>query len=250
MRHQIGKDSIIFIVLPENWLLGLSIAIIFAIASYLSKKIDFLGAITGGVISFCLFLGSQWLGLLTLILLFILVAIVTQWKIKEKQRLGLEQSNKGRRSSINVLSNGSTAGLCGFFAWIFPDYQSLFELMMLASIASAASDTFSSELGNVYGRRYINILSLERDQRGKDGVISLEGSLAGLVGSCMVAIIYIAFQGWSVFIIYIIVCGMIGNLIDSLLGASLQQNGVLDNHQVNLISTFSSSLWMALLLML
>ena len=56
--------------LPENWLLGLAVTLVFSIGSYLSKKIDGLGALTGGIITFCMFLGSQWLGVLTLTLFF------------------------------------------------------------------------------------------------------------------------------------------------------------------------------------
>ena len=54
--------------LPEQWIVGLIVTIVFTVGSYLSKKIDLLGALVGGLITFCMFLGSQWLGILSLTL--------------------------------------------------------------------------------------------------------------------------------------------------------------------------------------
>jgi uncharacterized protein (TIGR00297 family) len=236
--------------LPENWIIGLVITIVFSIGSYLSKKIDLLGALTGGVITFCMFLNSQWLGILALTLFFGLGTFVSHWKVEQKRKINVEQENKGKRTIVNAVSNGGFAGLCGFLGWFLPEYQLTFELMMIASIASAMSDTFSSELGNVYGRRYINILTFKSDIRGKDGVISLEGTIAGLVGAAILAILFVVFRGNYLFALLIILCGMIGNFSDSILGATLQQKDLLDNHQVNLVSTIISGLIMFLIVII
>ena len=139
------------------------------------------------------------------------------------------------------------AGICGFLAWYFPEHQLMFEVMMVTSIASATSDTFSSELGNVYGRRYFNILTFRGDQRGKDGVISLEGTLAGLMGASLIGLTYLIFRGGSFWVISIVVGGMVGNFMDSFLGATAQQKGLLNNHQVNLASTVLSGLFILLI---
>ena len=234
-------------LLPENWLMGLAVTLIFSLGSYFSKKIDGLGAIAGGVITFCMFLGSQWLGILTLTLFFGLGTFVSQWKVQKKRELGVAQEKGGQRTIVNALSNGGMAGFCGFLAWYFPNEHLMFELMMVTSVAAATSDTFSSELGNIYGSRYFNILTFKTDRRGKDGVISLEGTLAGLVGAFLIAINYAFFEGWSTYVIWIIAGGMLGNFMDSLLGATLQQRGWLDNHQVNLVNTIASGLLMFLL---
>lgn len=232
---------------PDDWLMGLAVTLIFTIGSYFSKKIDGLGAFTGGLITFCMFLGSQWLGVLTLTLFFGFGTFVSQWKYQKKRELGLAQEKGGQRTIVNAISNGGMAGICGFLAWYFPEHQLMFEVMMVTSIASATSDTFSSELGNVYGRRYFNILTFRGDQRGKDGVISLEGTLAGLMGASLIGLTYLIFRGGSFWVISIVVGGMVGNFMDSFLGATAQQKGLLNNHQVNLASTVLSGLFILLI---
>jgi uncharacterized protein (TIGR00297 family) len=235
--------------LPEQWIVGLIVTIVFTVGSYLSKKIDLLGALVGGLITFCMFLGSQWLGILSLTLFFGLGTFVSHWKIEQKRRISVEQENKGKRTIVNAVSNGGFAGLCGFLGWFLPEYQLVFELMMIASITGAMSDTFSSELGNVYGRRYINILTLQSDVRGKDGVISLEGTIAGLFGAVIIAIVFVLFrENTGNTFLLIVICGMLGNFSDSILGATLQQKSILDNHQVNLASTIISGLIMFVLI--
>lgn len=223
--------------LPENWMVGLLASALLTIGSLLTKKIDLWGALAGGCITFAMFLGSGWLGIVTLTAFFTLGTMVSQWKKKEKKSLDLAQENEGRRTIVNAVANGGVAGLAGLWAWIFIEDQLFFEVVMMASIASACSDTFSSELGNVYGKRYISILTFQSDKRGLDGVISIEGLMAGVVGSSMIALIYLFFRPYSDVFWIILVGGIIGNLSDSILGATVQRKDWLDNHQVNFLST-------------
>lgn len=224
-------------LLPEDWILGLLASIFLTIGSLLTKKIDLKGAIAGGCITFFMFLGSGWLGIVTLTAFFVLGTMVSQWKKQEKKHLTLAQENEGKRTIVNAIANGGVAGLSGLWAWIFVEEQLFFEIVMMASIASACSDTFSSELGNVYGKRYINILTFRSDKRGLDGVISLEGLMAGVVGSSIIALIYLLFRPYDNIFWIILIGGMIGNLSDSILGATVQRKNWLDNHQVNFFST-------------
>ena len=109
--------------------------------------------------------------------------------------------------------------------------------MMAAAFSSATADTLSSELGSLYGRKFYNILSFKKDTRGLDGVISVEGTLFGVIGSMLIAVVYSAGFGWGENFFLIIIAGTIGNLADSLLGALWERKRLLHNDVVNFLNT-------------
>lgn len=122
-------------------------------------------------------------------------------------------------------------------AWQFPQKAVVFNLIIAGSLSAATADTLSSELGNIYGRRYYNILSFKKDQRGLNGVISLEGTLCGVAGSILTGIVYAVGFGWGQSFFWIVIAGTIGNLADSVLGATLERRGYLNNNAVNFLNT-------------
>ena len=114
--------------------------------------------------------------------------------------------------------------------------------MIIASFATACSDTFSSEFGIVYGKKIVNIINFQSVNRGTDGGISLQGLFFGLFGSMIISTSMFIFYYDYQTVIMITLFGLIGNLIDSILGATLQRRGKLNNHQVNLFATLSGAL--------
>jgi uncharacterized protein (TIGR00297 family) len=199
-------------------------------------------AATGGALGLLIYLGSGFRGLALLALFFGLGTAASSWRVADKRRLGLSEENKGRRTAGQVVANAGVAGLLGLLAWQFPPAAPLGRLMLAGSFAAAAADTLASELGNVYGRRYYNILTLRPDARGLNGVVSLEGTLLGLAGSGVLAAAYCLGFGWSVAFGGLLVAGTAGNLADSVLGATLERRGWLDNNAVNFINTLTGAL--------
>lgn len=230
------------IFLPVNIFSGLFCIGLFVVLSYLSEKIDLPGSIAGGFIAMGIFLGGGFMLLGLLLVFFVLGSLVSHWKKFEKQKLGLAQEDDGRRSVIHAVSNGGIAGICGLLAWLLPSHQDILVAMTAGSLAAATSDTLSSELGNVYGKRFFNILTLKTDTRGKDGVISLEGSLAGLTGSLVIALLFYVTHEYSWDACWVFTGGILGNITDSLLGAGPQKKGWLNNHQVNIGCTLTGAL--------
>jgi uncharacterized protein (TIGR00297 family) len=221
-------------------MIPLIIVTIFAIISIYLKKVTISGGIAGAVVTF-LILHNSWVNFLLFGLFFVLGSFATKWKFEQKQRLGLSQENEGLRSWIHALANGGTPAIFSLLAIYFTDNQ-YFTFAATAAIASALSDTLSSELGNIYGRNYVDILSFKKGKRGDDGVISLEGTVFGFFGSLLIATIFgVLTQNYSI-ILLITVAGFLGNISDSYLGATIQRKGYIDNHLVNLINTFIAAI--------
>lgn len=205
------------------------------------------GAVAGGGIAIGIFAGCGWLGVALLAVFFVSGSVATRWRRGQKEDLGVAQEAGGQRSAVNALSNGAVAGGLGVLSWWLGSPSPWAYPMLMAALASATSDTLSSELGNLYGRRYWDMRSLSPGRRGADGVISLEGTLFGLLGSLLIALPAGLWAGEARAVWAIGAAGLLGNFSDTLLGASLQRNGWLSNHSTNFWSTLLAAVYAWLL---
>lgn len=211
-------------------------------------KLNTIAALTGGLLGLLIFSGAGFTGIAMIGAFFMLGTYATAWKVNAKEKTGLAEANKGKRTAGQVLANAGVAAILGGMAWLYPLHTKVFQVMMSASLAAATADTLSSELGNVYGRKYVNILTFKKDKRGLNGVISREGTLCGIAGSAVVALIYAAGFGWNKTFIWIILAGTAGNLADSILGATLERKNYIGNNVVNFFNTLIAAL-VAMMLM-
>ena len=207
-------------------------------ASIFTRKLTIGGALTGSLIAILVFSGSGYIGVSMLAAFFILGTVVTIWKRNEKVLIKVQHDQSVRRDAGQVLANGGITGLMGALSYLLRGEAPLYNLMMAASLSSAMADTLSSELGMVYGKRFYNIISWKKDSKGLDGVISLEGTLIGVIGSVIIALIYAIGIGLDSRFCIIILAGTIGNLSDSVLGALFERKHLLTNNGVNFLNTF------------
>ena len=96
----------------------------------------------------------------------------------------------------------------------------------------------------IYGRRFFNIITLKKEAKGLDGVISFEGLLIGIIGSAVIAAIYLRGDMFNLTFVWIICAGTIGNLADSFLGVLLERKKFIGNDMVNLLNTLVAALVM------
>jgi uncharacterized protein (TIGR00297 family) len=215
-----------------------------------ARKLTTAAAITGGLTGLLVFLGAGFTGIAQMGTFFLLGTTASSVGLAYKVRLGLAEANKGRRHAGQVLANAGAPALLGLLSLLLPRTDTLFPFLIACAFASACADTLSSELGNLYGRRFYNILTFKRESRGPDGVVSLEGTLCGAGGSALIAGIYALGYGGNVDMLWIIIAGTAGNLTDSVLGATLERKAVLGNDAVNFLNTAAGVLagwllWMA-----
>jgi uncharacterized protein (TIGR00297 family) len=170
----------------------------------------------------------------------------------QKERLGTAEPRQGR-TAAQVAANlgvGAIASSQLVQGWLTGKQvftpRSLAPMPLfavaLAALAEAAADTVSSEFGQVFGGRPRMITTLESAEPGIDGAVSLMGTLAGVVAAGIVAVAgTLALNGDRAMFAVSCAGGVFGLLFDSLLGATLERRGWLNNDMVNFLSTASAA---------
>lgn len=203
------------------------------------KKLTPAAAIAATGIGILIFTASGIKGILMLLSFFGIGVWATAHK---KQIKNKHQSAAGESTGRNVgqvFANGGVAALTGLLMLVNPAHHDLYLLMMAASLASALADTLSSELGMVYGRSYVNVLTFKKETNGLDGVISLEGTIIGAFGALIIGILH---GGPIISVLIITIAGILGNFCDSILGATLERKHWIGNNMVNFLNTLIAAL--------
>src|SRR5206468_10192232 len=121
---------------------------------------------------------------------FIIGSGTTALGYRRKAKEGLAQEKGGRRGAAHAFANVGVAAICAIACWRGLGLVPLF--MGVAALATAAADTAGSEIGQLLGRRAFLPLTFRRVERGTEGAVSLEGTLAGLIASLLVAVAGVA----------------------------------------------------------
>jgi uncharacterized protein (TIGR00297 family) len=228
---------------PTRTALGISLAL--ALLVFLARAATPLAAVTGGVITAVLTLGmSPWYhsALPALLALFVLTFAATRFGRGKKQQLGVAEDERGRNAA-QVAANLGVAGLGAAVGLTHPPPDTLYAVVVVAALAEATADTLASELGEVLGGLPVLVTTLRRVTPGTDGAISLTGTVAGTSGAILVVLVAVSTLGLRLGDALAAGLGAVGGLfVDSLLGATAERLGWLNNDAVNFLSTLAASL--------
>lgn len=228
--------------LSNPWLIGTTInTVLLAIALIAPKKLLTLGGLANAWLLGVIIWGTLGLpGYLVVMFYFLVGSVVTKVGIAQKEAEGIAEKRSGARGPENVWGSALIGALCALAIVWLPDYQPLLLLGYVASLSTKLSDTTASEIGKAYGKTTFLITTLKPVPRGTEGAVSLEGTLAGILGSVAIALV-----AWGVGlinlteIIYCVIAAFIATTIESLIGATLQSRLTwLSNELVNVINTF------------
>jgi len=186
-----------------------------------------------------------WQGYLVILFYFLVGSVVTRIGMAQKEAAGIAEKRSGARGPENVWGSALTGTLCALAAYLLatavPNSPWIAWLLLgyVASLSTKLSDTCASEVGKAYGKHTFLITTLKPVPPGTEGAVSLEGTLAGIVGSVAIALV-----GWTVGLIpaiHLLTCAIaafIATNLESLIGATLQDRyRWLTNELVNIINT-------------
>ena len=183
-----------------------------------------------------------------LLAMFILTFLATRVGKAKKERIGTGEGKRGRTASQVAANIGLAAIVSIPFFWnVFravPD-PSILMLFAVTALAEAAADTVSSEIGQVFGGTPRMILTFKQVAPGTDGGITFKGTLAGVVAAAFVSAVGMGLAGMRGTALLALISGLtlaaaFGLIVDSILGATLERAGWLNNDAVNFLSTVSA----------
>jgi uncharacterized protein (TIGR00297 family) len=202
-------------------------------------------AVFGSII--VVFVGFAFLALL---ILFVIASVLaTRYHISEKKRRKVQEGKAGERGISNVVAHIIIPTGLALAAGASPPLLSLPTTAVLyaAALAFGASDTFGSELGVLAGHAR-SILTARPVEPGTNGGVSAAGELwaafgagtTGLLGYGLYRLFGTATPPGAVLVVVVTVAGFLGCQIDSVLGETLENRGILTKHSTNFLGMLSS----------
>lgn len=190
--------------------------------------------------------------LVPVLVLLVMTSLATRAGRKRKEGLGTAEDRLGREASQVAANLGVAAIVSNSLvqSWMMERRLTVDQsgaagvafVLGLAALAEAAADTVSSELGQVLSGHPRMITTFRKAEPGTDGAISAGGTAAGIVAAGLVAAVgaWALDGGWRVLVVSWS-AGVFGLFFDSVLGATAEQRGWINNDTVNFLSTGSAA---------
>ncbi|XP_052860398.1 transmembrane protein 19 [Anopheles cruzii] len=280
---KITSDGENGVVPPTRWLFSVLVPVLLMVYGLRRKGVNRSGAVLGLLCAIILSISSHAF-LACLAAFFFSSSRATKFRGHLKRKIEEDFRDGGQRNWAQVICNAGMATQlallylldCGYgerpidFVRLYR--SSWLGVGIMGSFACCNGDTWASELGTVIGSGDpFLITTRKRVPRGTNGAVSFVGLVASFLGGTLVGLVYFLTVRYTVeasvyerspnqwpLIVFGGIAGLLGSLVDSLLGATLQYSGyteqgfvverpgknvqhisgvrILDNHSVNLIS--------------
>lgn len=203
-------------------LLVIFFIVIIAFLANKGKSLSKSGAIAAIIVGSLIYQGLLSEGLLILGTFFCTSSFWSFYKSKLKKDLEEKHEKGSKRDWVQVFANGGVAALSSFLYYLTNDF--IWVIAFLTSLASATGDTWSSEIGPLSKRPPLSVKSFKIVEAGTSGAVSILGTISAIVGVGVITIFGMfllpitAKMAWIIFVF-----GILGNGIDTFLGAYFQR---------------------------
>ena len=217
--------------------MALSLNALVAAAGYFARTVSVSGALAGTAIGTTIYVAAGWQGWVLLLATFAAAAITSRIGWGRKASLGIEESGGGRRGAPNAVANTGVAAIAAIVSAVSYGHDWA-RVAFAAALAAGGSDTVASEIGKAFGRRPFLVTTRKRVPPGTPGAMSAPGTIAGLAAATALGSLAAVLEivTWSA-ILPVVVGATAGALLESVLGATLEPQGVVNNDVLNFINT-------------
>ncbi|GAB5373006.1 hypothetical protein AAMO2058_001712900 [Amorphochlora amoebiformis] len=219
-------------------------AVLIALQGYKKKSLSFDGAIAAALVG-GITLSVTWRFGLTLLLFYFVSSKLTKIGLAEKAKIEAHAKKDATRGSRQVLGASLTAVIISlvYVAFISVDdlpidylsryWASFFLCAYMGFFSCSCGDTWASEIGKLSKAKTATMITTFKPvPKGTNGGVTTLGTLASIAGGIFIGIIF-WLVGWIStpntdvpqwpLVPYGAALGGLGSLIDSILGATLQE---------------------------
>ena len=230
--------------LLRNLVIGLGVNFPLAGAAWLLGAVTWSGVAGGLAIGIIIATFAGVRAFLVLAAFFVLGSAATRIGYARKARKGIAQERGGARGIVHAVANGGVAAYLAFLSGSVasPKRETLL-IAFVAALATAACDTLGSEVGPLGKRDPFLITRFRRVAAGTPGAVSLLGTSAGAAGAVLVGGVA-AVLGLvpPAAVPVILLAALVGALLESLLGATLEPEGLIGSETINFVNTLAGAL--------
>jgi uncharacterized protein (TIGR00297 family) len=203
-----------------RWILGLVLGPFAAALGLATGGLTSGGALAAAIIGSVTLGAGGWPAAMLLLVFFFTSTGLSRWRAGKKQAVTENFAKSGRRDAGQVLANGGVPallallfGLTGFYPWLYG---------LAGALAASTADTWGTEVGVLAPGQPRLITNGSQVPAGTSGAVSLSGSAAGLAGAVLMAGLAAWMVGLRGLAPAALAGGMVGAVLDSLLGATVQ----------------------------
>lgn len=212
-------------------IIKLGVVLLLTIISYLNKMINQMGALAAIFIGFSVILGGGWSWFITLLIFFVVSTQFTKFKYDYKKEIGCAEGNGGRRGWKNIIANGGVAAIAALMGGISIGNEFervIYSIAFIGAISTATADTLATEIGLISKSSPRLITNLKKKVTpGTSGGVTLLGEFACISGALIIgfaaALLNVVNAPMIKVIVISTISGFIGSIIDSILGATIQE---------------------------